>query len=518
MKSLFYIFSFVIGFILSIEAQHGILDSTFNANGKVTSDFINHWVGANTGALQADGKIVVAGNVENGIDSDFGVVRYHTNGSLDTTFGVLGKVITPIGNSNDLGRSLKIQPDGKIVVAGITVKDTSGYFAIIRYLTDGVVDSTFGLDGKIILAIEGRSNHCNSLAIQNDGSMLIAGYIKTDNLDVFLARFNADGVIDSSFGTYGKVITDVGHRDNGASDIAIQTDGKIVVGGFASYGPISDFSLIRYNENGSLDSTFGTHGKVISSTSQFVDFAHALVIQADGKIIAAGHTNRGDPNHSNYDFVVTRYNEDGTLDAEFGTDGNAITSFGTSDDGANAVALQPDGKIVAVGQTSYQQDSDFGLARYHVDGKIDTTWGINGKVTTDFNSSFDGATSVVLQPDGKIVAIGSGSYNNGFALARYLSGLIVGVIDLSFVNDVLIYPNPVQDMETLEYTLKQDETLTIELFDISGQLIKVFVSQSKRGKGAHTESLHFDDNMIPGIYFLRISTRNGFLGIKIIKQ
>jgi hypothetical protein len=124
---------------------------------------------------------------------------------------------------------------------------------------------------------------------------------------------------------------------------------------------------------------------------------------------------------------------------------------------------------------------------------------------------------VVLQPDGKIVAIG-GTNEGDFALARYLSGLVVGVIDLSSVDDVLIYPNPVQHTETLEYTLDQDETLNIKLYDITGQLIKVFVSQSKRSKGAHTESLHFDDNMIPGIYFLRISTNNGSLSIKIIKQ
>lgn len=520
MKSSCHIVALLMVFIYPIGAQHGILDSTFNTNGKVITDFLNHSDGAIAGVLQSDGKIVVAGSAGNGIDTDFGVVRYNTNGSLDTTFGVHGKVITPIGNSYDHARSLKIQTDGKIVVAGISNKDTSNYFALIRYLPDGAVDSTFGIDGITILAIEGRSNFGTSLAIQNDGSMVIAGYVKTVDLDVLLARFNSDGMIDSTFGTYGKVITDVGLRDNGASAIAIQTDGKIVIGGSASYYPISDICLIRYHEDGSLDSTFSADGQVLTSISEYGDFATSLAIQPDGKIIAAGHTQLGDPSYSNYDFVVMRYNQDGTLDTGFGIDGYVITSFGDSDDGANSVAIQPDGKIVAVGQTSYLPDSDFALSRYHSDGTIDTTWGIDGKVTTDFNSGRSSGASVVIQPDGKIIALGG--YDNGgqndFALARYLSGLIVGVIDLSAVDDVLIYPNPVQEYETLEYTLKQDETLTIELFNLAGQLIEAFVSQRKSSRGTYRESLHFDDHMIPGIYFLRISTKNGSLSIKIIKQ
>ena len=522
MKSIFQIFTIILGFVQPMVAQFGNLDSTFNINGKVITEFIPPGANAKAGGLQSDGKIIAAGTIGNSNKSYFGAVRYNTNGALDSTFAVDGKAIIPIGTQQrDHLNAMVIQPDDKIILAGTTSKDTNSQIALLRLLPDGVLDSTFGINGITILALEGRSNNGTSLAMQHDGKIFLAGYISSSKTDALLCRFTPEGIPDSSFGTSGKIITNIPFYSHGANAIAIQPDGKIVIGGsigyFAFEGvvPIFDFSLIRYHQNGQLDSTFNEDGIVRTSISQWVDQLYGLAIQPDGKIIAAGHTNSGDPNHRNFEFVIARYNEDGALDTDFGTDGLAITPFGIDNDGANSVAIQKDGKIVAVGQTGWTS-SDFALARYNVDGTVDTTWGINGMITTDFNSSGDYGSAVILQPDGKIVAIGSnGGY---FELARYLSGLVVGVIDLSSVNDVLFYPNPLQHIETLEYTLNRDEILSIKLYDITGQLIKVFVSQSKRSKGTHTESLHFDDNMIPGIYFLRISTRIGSLSIKIIKQ
>ncbi len=506
-------------------AQYGKLDSTFNINGRVTTGFLQHSGHANSGGMQSDGKIIAAGTLQSGNNASFGVARYNSNGTLDTTFGVDGKAIIQIGTQKrDHVRALRIQPDDKIIIAGITSKDTNSHIALIRLSPNGVLDSTFGINGVTILALEGRSNNGTSIAIQQDGKIFLAGYTSSPNTDALVCRFTPDGKPDSSFGIFGKVVTDIPWLSNGANAIAIQRDGKVITGGFVGFGhngvAVYDFSLIRFSENGILDSTFNMDGIVRTSISQWVDQLYGLAIQPDGKIVAAGHTNSGDPNYSNYDFVVMRYNEDGTLDADFGIDGHVITSFGTSDDGANSVAIQPDGKIVAVGQTSYLPNSDFALARYHSDGTIDTTWGIDGKVTTDFYSSRSGCSSVVIQPDGKIVALGGYDHGgqNDFAVARYLSGLVVGVIDLSLVDDVLIYPNPIQEYETLEYTLSQDETLTIELFNIAGQLIKTFVSQRTSSRGTYRESLYFDDHMLPGLYFLRLSTRHGGLSIKILKQ
>lgn len=502
-------------------AQYGELDSTFNINGRVTTGFLPHSGHANSGGLQSDGKIIAAGTVQSENNAYFGVARYNSNGTLDTTFGVDGKAIIQIGTQKrDHVRALRIQPDDKIIIAGITLKDTNSHIALIRLSPNGVLDSTFGINGVTILALEGRGNNGTSIAIQQDGKIFLAGYTSSPNTDALVCRFTPDGKPDSSFGIFGKVVTDIPWLSNGANAIAIQRDGKVVTGGFVGFAhngvAVYDFSLIRFYENGILDSTFNMDGIVRTSISQWVDQLYGLAIQPDGKIVAAGHTNSGDPNHHNFDFVVARYNEDGSLDTNFGTNGLAMTPFGAEDDGANSVAVQPDGKIVAVGQTSWI-DSDFALARYNVDGTIDTTWGINGKVITDFNLSSDYGNAVVLQPDGKIVAIGGGNQSD-FTLARYLSGLVVGVIDIPTIDDVLIYPNPVQHTMTLKYMLDQDESLNIKLYDITGKLIQSLVSQSKRRKGANIESLHFDDNMIPGIYFLCISTSNGSLSINIIKQ
>jgi len=521
MKSIFYIIAFIIGFIQPIMAQYGKLDSTFNINGRVTTGFLQHSGHANSGGMQSDGKIIAAGTLQSGNNAYFGVARYNSNGTLDTTFGVDGKAIIQIGTQKrDHVRALRIQPDDKIIIAGITSKDTNSHIALIRLSPNGVLDSTLGINGVTILALEGRSNNGTSIAIQQDGKIFLAGYTSSPNTDALVCRFTPDGKPDSSFGIFGKVVTDIPWLSNGANAIAIQRDGKVITGGFVGFAhegvAVYDFSLIRFYENGILDSTFNMDGIVRTSISQWVDQLYGLAIQPDGKIVAAGHTNSGDPNHHNFDFVVARYNEDGSLDTDFGTNGLAMTPFGAEDDGANSVAVQPDGKILAVGQTSYWFDSDFALARYLSDGTIDTTWGLGGKVTTDFNSSSDYGSSMVLQTDGKIVAMGSSE--NDFAIARYLSGLIVGVIDLTSVDDVLIYPNPVQEYETLEYTLKQDETLTIELFNIAGQLIKTFVSQRTSSRGTYRESLYFDDHMLPGLYFLRLSTRHGGLSIKILKQ
>ena len=500
-----------------IIGQYGTLDSTFNEDGKVASEFFIGWDAAV--ALQSDGKIVVAGTINNGTNMDFGVIRYTTYGSLDTAFGIKGKITTQIGSLDDFVSSVKIQSDGKILVAG-TPQDTIGHFALIRYLPDGVIDSTFGLDGIQTTTFDPFA-YCTSMAIQTNGKIVLAGHSGSEKADFALVRYHPDGTIDSSFGTIGKITTDIGFQiDNGANAVAVQSDGKIVAGGFSHSFPVGDFCLIRYNVDGSLDSTFSMDGKVTTSISQFADNLSALAIQSDGKIIAAGYTNSGDPNHVNYDFALTRYNVDGSLDTDFGTDGKVITSFGESDDAANSVAIQPDGKIIVVGLTSYFQDSDFALARYNSDGTLDESWGTGGKLTTDFASGWDGGSGVAIQQDGKIVCVGSYA-NTGhinLALARYISGLKVGVVNFSPAGNLLIYPNPIQDKAVLEYTLQQDEILNIGLYDIFGRLIKIVAFQVEKSKGAHREFINFDENINSGIYFLRLANTNGSISIKLLKQ
>lgn len=506
MKSGISILALFAVLINPIIGQFGTLDSTFSEDGKVSSDFFKGWDAATGLALQSDGKIVVAGTVVIGTNTDFGMIRYTSNGSLDTTFGVQGKVATPIGNLDDHMTSMKIQPDGKILLAG-TPQDSIGHFAVIKYLPDGDVDSTFGIDGIQTTSFDPFA-YCTSIAIQADGKIVLAGHSGSQIVDFALARYHPDGSIDSSFGTFGKIITDIGwEAPNGANALVIQPDGKIVAGGFAQSYPVGDFCLIRYNVDGSLDSTFNMDGKVTTSISQFNDYLTALAIQADGKIIAAGLTNNGDPNFTNYDFALTRYNVDGSLDIDFGTSGKVITSFGTSDDGANSVAIQPDGRIIVLGQTSGYQDGDFALARYNSDGTLDESWGTGGKLTTAFSSTWDGGTDLVIQPDGKIVCVGSYSNNgNDLALVRYISGIKVGVANLYQTGDVIIYPNPAHD----EINISAKEPINhgrVNIFNLTGELIL-----SESFNGSH---ITIREKLVSGIYLIQMACREGILVKKI---
>src|SRR5881628_1363204 len=180
----------------------------------------------------------------------------------------------------------------------------------------GDLDPTFGIGGKVTTGI-GTDDYGYAVAIQADGKLVVAGETNNGiNYDVALVRYNANGTLDATFGTGGKVTTAVGTSDGAAYALAIQADGKLVVAGETFNGSTWDFALVRYNANGTLDATFGTGGKGMTAGGTREEAAYALAIQADGELVAAGATDVG---NNNYDFALVRYNANGTLDATFGT-------------------------------------------------------------------------------------------------------------------------------------------------------------------------------------------------------
>jgi uncharacterized delta-60 repeat protein len=227
------------------------------------------------------------------------------------------------------------------------------------------------------------------------------------------------GELDPSFDGDGRVLTDFGGDDFGSA-MAIQSDGKIVSAGRSDAGaqPAANFALARHNPDGSLDPTFGSDGTVLTDFGSS-EAPEAVEIQADGKIVAAGLSGGG---ADIADFALARYNPDGSLDLTFGGDGIVLTDFGALD-GANDIAIQADGKIVAAGTTlAGDNPFNFALARYNPDGSLDAAFDGDGRVLTDFGSG-EGAQDVGIQADGKIVAAGfsfAGANPGNFALARYL--------------------------------------------------------------------------------------------------
>ena len=419
------------------QAAAGDLDPTFGVGGMVMTD-LNHSTDiASAVAIQVDGKLVVVGtSYKNNdfSDEDFVVTRYNTDGTLDTTFGRGGKVRTDFPGLAAVPSSVVIQPDGKIVVAGgaFPLFTFLGNFELVRYNPNGSLDRSFG-NGGIVTTTFPEGSYANAVALQPDGKIVAAGTVFVDfipgepsNTDFALARYNSDGTPDATFGNGGQVSTDFVSMEDDAFSVLIQSDGKIVAVGSAN-NPATyyDFAAVRYLNNGTIDTTFGVAGKV---TTDFgvagFDRAQSAAVQSDGRIVAAGFAISQNGGVQN--FAVARYTLNGVLDTTFSGDGKTQIDFGSCCQSAHKVLLQSDGKIVTVGYANTESsDSDFLLARLNPRGSLDATFGVGGKVRTSFGDLNGGANGATLQSDGKIVAVGfQATFSNqwtNLALARYLS-------------------------------------------------------------------------------------------------
>ena len=397
------------------QAAPGDLDPSFSGDGIVLTGFGGDIDGGSAVALQPDGKIVVAGTTlgygEGGdYRSDFALARFDSDGSLDTSFSGDGKQITDFGAGTvSTAAAVAIQPDGKILVAGSArVSAVEWEFALARYGADGSLDKSFAGDGTLTTGLGGSAS---SVAIQTDGGIVVAG-------DSGLARYGPDGSLDSSFGGDGTVTTGFG-----GSAVALQTDGKIVVSGA--------FELARYRPDGSLDTAFSGDGTVPTNAV----WARSVAIQADGSIVVAGAISvAGELPH--YDFALLRYTPDGALDPSFGSGGIQTTKFDAGwweDEIAADLALQRDGKIVAVGTSTpvdwVWEGSAIVIARYATNGSLDQSFGDGGKRVT-FHGLDNSAAAVAIQDDGRIVVAGSGSDPGDGAgralVARYEGGSVSG--------------------------------------------------------------------------------------------
>lgn len=368
----------------------GSLDSAFGVGGKVMTDIgTSTSDGAFVVAVQPDGKIVAAGFTFSGGAVDVAIVRYNSNGSLDSTFGSAGKIVKDFAGAHDEVESLVIQPDGKIVVLVDRSIVGSGLIGMARYNADGSLDPSFGSGGILVTDWPGANSRAASMAIQSDGKFVLAGFHATQVVDSAIARLNSDGSTDTSFGTDGFTVLDLGSTDQ-IRAVAVQPDGKIVTGGTSYVGPNVAFTVARFTTGGTLDTSFGSAGKQVTRVGNDDDILRSLAIQADGRIVAAGSSANPVPVGNNRDFAAVRYNVDGSLDTTFNGTGIAKTPVGSHDDYANAVADQPDGRFVAAGSssTSGPTGNDFALVRYKGTCEI-AVEGQGGQGLTDGSSTAD---------------------------------------------------------------------------------------------------------------------------------
>jgi uncharacterized delta-60 repeat protein len=393
-----------------LHGQTGGLDPTFGTGGRVVSQF-----GPGADALQGlalapDGTLVAVGLAFFPGHDDFAIARYSADGQLIAAATI---DIHPNELINDEATRVAILPDGRIVVAGITASSHAGAnydVALLRLLPTLAPDPTFGDNGTVITPFSGFAG-VNGLAIQTDGRILLTGRFG-------IRRYNDDGSVDVTFGAGGR-IAPVFSSVESVQGLALQADGRIIVIGIAFDLPASEISLARYRSDGSPDTTFGANGKVF--LSNVVAVPSAVVVQPDDRITVAGTLVAVGAS----DFAVWRFEPDGQLDTSFGSGGRVFTDFGASDF-ARAIALQPDGRIVAAGLTQQNGDlrsTNFAVARYEANGDLDARFGAGGLATTDFFGEPDFANAVVIEP-GRGVVVGGvvGNPNNctqDFGLARY---------------------------------------------------------------------------------------------------
>jgi uncharacterized delta-60 repeat protein len=354
----------------------GSLDRSFGTNGRVTTDFPGLTAVASSVVVQPDGKILVAGGaypllVFLGM---FELVRYNADGTLDTGFGNGGIVTTHCPHQGCFASALALQSDGRIVAAGTDYVNFSSDvssdtdFEIARYNVDGSPDDTFGSLGQVTTDFEGFNDDAFAILVQPDGRLVTVGSAVSQATwyDFAAARYLANGKPDKSFGDGGKVHTDFGAGGmDRARAAALQPDGRIVAAGFATSldGASQNFAVVRYTADGRLDPSFGGDGLRQVDFGSCCQSARQVLLQADGKIVLLGYP---DSESSDSDFVLARLLPDGGMDGGFGHGGKVRTSFGSLNGGANGGALQPDGRIVAVGfqATSGPKSVQFAIARY----------------------------------------------------------------------------------------------------------------------------------------------------------
>ncbi|MGW2205231.1 calcium-binding protein [Streptomyces sp. NPDC001774] len=389
------------------HAAPGDLDPGFGGDGTVLTTAGGEESG-NDVLVQSDGKIVVVGTDAPDSLGNYALVRYLADGSLDSTFGDGGKVSTDRGFIEN-AEAAAVQADGKIVVVGSASTDfeTCCTFTVARYTAAGSLDTTFGDGGVRLLTAFGQPAGGQDVAVRPDGRIVAAGYTGGR---FAVARLLADGTPDATFDGDGVVTTDPDPTSPEAGgtgrSLALQSDGKVVVGGEVGTTRF-DFMLIRYNADGSLDTGFSGDGMVRTDFGAY-ESAEEVVVQGDGKIVAIGNTDA--------DAAVARYLADGSPDTTFSSDGRVTTAGGAARDGL----VQSDGRILVAGRGG-ATGGDFGLIRYNPDGALDPGFGTGGRVTTSFDGA-DIANAVALQSDGKIVAAGTGGPDSDFAVARYEGG------------------------------------------------------------------------------------------------
>jgi uncharacterized delta-60 repeat protein len=342
------------------NANGTVEDTSFGDNGVVFFDYQGMDDQATGLVVLPDGKILLCGIVRNSEGIDLGIIRLNYDGGMDTTFGEGGAQIIDVDSlRDDQFFDMDVQPDGKIVVVGLNMVIGDRESVVIRLNPDGSFDNTFDGDGKIRLDFGSEDSEFRDVIIQPDGKILCIGVVGVASTigDFLLVRFDSTGIFDQTFGDNGVFRLDVSGYADYADKGILMANGKILISGKCTDVNNANFALVKLNADGSLDTTFGTDGIVSTDLGGSSDYAYSMVEQPDGKIIQCGATNT--------DIAIVRYSAVGSLDSSFGVGGKIITDLSNSQlsDSFISMILQPDGKLLASG-TLYHIDYKTVVCRF----------------------------------------------------------------------------------------------------------------------------------------------------------
>jgi uncharacterized delta-60 repeat protein len=377
-------------------------------------------------ALQPDGKIVAAGTAwyQSGsyFLSNILVMRLNSNGTIDSSFGEGGTVRTNIYSVNNLSVddafAIKVLTNGTILIGGTSYDYAQHRMVFVEYKSNGVINTSFGSGGAVLIDINHRDDEIFDMAVQPDGKIIGAGeyFNVTSSYDVAVVRLLSNGSLDNTFGTNGIVTTRVGAGGDVAKSIALQSNGKIVIAGSTrtTTQAKDDILSIRYNENGTIDSSFGLNGIYIKDIGGDNDVANSVKIQPDNKIILGGYATLNAVNN----FLSLRLKNSGTPDVSYGSNGMVTTSIFNQGDAANAMILQADGKIIEAGQSTNGASTFFSSIRYNTNGALDDSYSNDGIHVFSIGNSNDKAGKMVKLPWNNTLLL-CGSANDYWALANY---------------------------------------------------------------------------------------------------
>lgn len=496
-----------------LNAQPGTPDMSFGDNGHVLT-LISLGSKSYTSALQSDGKIIAAGMAINngpggGFEYDWALARYNTDGTLDSTFAY-GGLIVPV--KYGLPNSIGISTDGKIIVAGHT--NDNFLPAIAKFNENGSFDTSFA-NGDLLLP--DNIEFLTTIELQTDNKLIVLG-VTIDSMQISinkLIRYNVNGSIDSTFGTNGIVIINFDNESSWYGTLAEQPDGRILVGGQVYNGINNyDFAVARFNSNGTIDSTFNDIGIVISDINHTDNLVKSIIVQADEKIEFTGINFDG----VLHGYAMARYNIDGSLDVNFGDNGFVITPENSILSYTWDIVVQSDGRMFVAGGATNGNGQDFALLCYNSDGFLDTTFASTGIAINNAGALDGEATSIILQPDGKVLAIGY--IGDKFALVRYFTSLNTAIPDLAIEqNSLFFYPNPIAQNGVVQYFLQRTQEVSIDLIDMQGKVVYSLMSHEIQLKGKHELTVIFPEMLEPGMYLISVSSKSGDDSIiKIIKD